>query len=83
MILIYISRNPVPSQCIGNIKQTLLLIGFKGEVSILTYFLATKIRSYFVQFSNIWLNWNEEASNCSKVVEVFLDIYVNKSISSI
>ena len=76
----------------GNIKQTLLLIGFKGEVSILTYFLSTKIRSYFVQHRNIWLmNSNEEASNCSKVevggldrdVEVFLDIYVSKSISSI
>ena len=88
----FISRNPVPSQCIGNIKQTLLLIGFKGEVSILTYFLSTKIRSYFVQHRNIWLmNSNEEASNCSKVevggldrdVEVFLDIYVSKSISSI
>ena len=36
MILIYPETQSPLS--IGNIKQTLLLIGFKGELSILTYF---------------------------------------------
>ena len=41
MILIYPeTQSPSPLGG-GNIKQTLLLIGFKGEVSILTYFLST------------------------------------------
>ena len=40
MILIYPVQSPSPLGR-GNIKQTLLLIGFKGEVSILTYFLST------------------------------------------